>query len=193
MLQEAQRTSAPSATSVSMSTAVCTVMCSDPVTRAPASGWVGPYSVRMAMRPGISCSASSISLRPKSASARSATLKSPDVKADMNSPDAPVDEVSGYRYGVLRVCDRFVGSSATLCFPTRADHADVRNRGDDREHQRYTCRSRQRRGLDIEQLQRRCKQHDGEGTAYEPARSPRRDTCTDVHGRDCSDQERRRQ
>lgn len=34
MLQEAQRTSAPRATRVSMSTAVCTVMCSEPVTRA---------------------------------------------------------------------------------------------------------------------------------------------------------------
>ena len=40
MLQEAQRTSAPSATSVSMSTAVCTVMCSEPAMRAPASGWL---------------------------------------------------------------------------------------------------------------------------------------------------------
>jgi arylamine N-acetyltransferase len=40
MLQEAQRTSAPSSTSVSMSTAVCTVMCSEPVMRAPASGCV---------------------------------------------------------------------------------------------------------------------------------------------------------
>ena len=75
MLQLAQRTRAPSATRVSMSTAVCTVMCSDPVMRAPARGWVAPYSARMAMRPGISCSASSISLRPNSARERSATLK----------------------------------------------------------------------------------------------------------------------
>ncbi len=35
MLQLAQRTCAPSATRVSMSTAVCTVMCSDPAMRAP--------------------------------------------------------------------------------------------------------------------------------------------------------------
>ena len=35
MLQLAQRTCAPSATSVSMSTAVCTVMCSEPAMRAP--------------------------------------------------------------------------------------------------------------------------------------------------------------
>ena len=38
MLHEAQRTSAPSASSVSMSTAVWMVMCSDPVMRAPVSG-----------------------------------------------------------------------------------------------------------------------------------------------------------
>ena len=41
MLQETQRTSAPSATRVSMSTAVWTVMCSEPAIRAPASGWLG--------------------------------------------------------------------------------------------------------------------------------------------------------
>jgi len=35
MLQEAQRTSAPRATRVSISTAVCTVMCSEPMMRAP--------------------------------------------------------------------------------------------------------------------------------------------------------------
>ena len=76
MLQDAQRTSAPSATSVSISTAVCTVMCSEPVMRAPFSGWLCPYSSRIAIRPGISCSARVISLRPKSASEMSATLKS---------------------------------------------------------------------------------------------------------------------
>ena len=42
MLQEAQRTSAPSATSVSMSTAVWMVMCSEPAIRAPASGFESP-------------------------------------------------------------------------------------------------------------------------------------------------------
>ena len=40
MLQETQRTSAPSATRVSISTAVCTVMCSEPAIRAPRSGWL---------------------------------------------------------------------------------------------------------------------------------------------------------
>src|SRR5690606_2388184 len=76
MLQLAQRTSAPRATRVSMSTAVCTVMCSEPEMRAPFSGCTSAYSRRRAIRPGISCSASRISLRPKSARARSATLKS---------------------------------------------------------------------------------------------------------------------
>ena len=44
MLQLAQRTCAPSAVSVSISTAVWIVMCSDPVMRAPASGWASAYS-----------------------------------------------------------------------------------------------------------------------------------------------------
>ena len=42
MLQDAQRTSAPSATRVSMSTAVWMVMCSEPAIRAPASGLLSP-------------------------------------------------------------------------------------------------------------------------------------------------------
>jgi hypothetical protein len=41
----AQRTSAPSATRVSMSTAVWTVMCSEPAMRAPASGLASAYSL----------------------------------------------------------------------------------------------------------------------------------------------------
>ncbi len=69
MLHDAQRTSAPSATRVSIRTAVCTVMWSDPVIRAPASGLRDAYSSRVFIRPGISCSARVISLRPKSASA----------------------------------------------------------------------------------------------------------------------------
>src|SRR6476659_1976345 len=76
MLQDAHRTSAPRATSVSMSTAVCTVMCSEPEIRAPLSGSTSAFSRRSAISPGISCSASRISLRPNSASDRSATLKS---------------------------------------------------------------------------------------------------------------------
>ena len=76
MLQEAQRTSAPSATRVSIRTAVWTVMWSEPVIRAPASGCAAAYSSRVRISPGISCSARVISLRPNSASPRSATLKS---------------------------------------------------------------------------------------------------------------------
>ena len=68
MLQETQRTSAPSATRVSIRTAVCTVMCSEPAMRAPSSGCCAPNSSRSAIRPGISCSARRISLRPNSAS-----------------------------------------------------------------------------------------------------------------------------
>jgi hypothetical protein len=74
MLHDAQRTSAPSDTRVSISTAVCTVMCSEPEMRAPLSGCTSAYSRRRAINPGISCSASRISLRPNSASERSATL-----------------------------------------------------------------------------------------------------------------------
>ena len=76
MLHDAQRTFAPSATSVSIRTAVWIVMCSEPVMRAPRSGCDSPNSRRVAIRPGISCSASWISLRPNAASPRSATLKS---------------------------------------------------------------------------------------------------------------------
>src|SRR3981081_2826376 len=79
MLQLHQRTSAPSAVSVSISTAVWIVICSEPVIRAPFSGWASAYSPRIDIRPGISCSASVISLRPNSARDRSATLKSVSV------------------------------------------------------------------------------------------------------------------
>ena len=40
MLQVAQRTSAPRATRVSISTAVWIVMCSEPAMRAPLRGWL---------------------------------------------------------------------------------------------------------------------------------------------------------
>ena len=73
MLQEAQRTSAPSACSVSISTAVWMVMWSEPAMRAPRSGCSGPYSSRVAIRPGISVSAMAISFRPQSARPMSLT------------------------------------------------------------------------------------------------------------------------
>src|SRR5215475_8493099 len=74
MLHETQRTSAPSSASVSMRTAVWMVMCRLPMIRVFASGLLAAYSRRIDISPGISCSAKFISLRPKSASDRSATL-----------------------------------------------------------------------------------------------------------------------
>jgi hypothetical protein len=74
MLHEAQRMSAPSSARVSISTAVWIVMCSEPAMRAPLSGFDPPNSARSAMSPGISVSAISISLRPKSASPMSLTV-----------------------------------------------------------------------------------------------------------------------
>eukprot|EP00900_Chrysochromulina_parva_P002123 jgi/Chrpa1/11911/Chrysochromulina_OHIO_Genome00017981-RA len=74
MLHETQRTSAPRASRVSMSTPVWIVMWSEPMMRTPASGCDGPNSFRDAIRPGISNSARSYSLRPKSESDMSATL-----------------------------------------------------------------------------------------------------------------------
>ena len=76
MLHDTQRTSAPSDTSVSMRTAVWTVMCSEPAMRAPCRGRASAYSRRSSIRPGISCSASRISLRPNSWRSMSATAKS---------------------------------------------------------------------------------------------------------------------
>mmetsp|Transcript_8841 Transcript_8841/g.22742 ORF Transcript_8841/g.22742 Transcript_8841/m.22742 type:complete len:216 (+) Transcript_8841:860-1507(+) len=74
MLHEHQRTLAPSALSVSMSTAVWMVMCSDPEMLTPLSGCAGPNSFLHCMSPGHSTSAISISTRPKSACAMSFTL-----------------------------------------------------------------------------------------------------------------------
>jgi hypothetical protein len=51
MLQLHQRTSAPSACRVSMSTAVWMVMCREPAIRAPFKAC--PYSSRTAISPGI--------------------------------------------------------------------------------------------------------------------------------------------
>ena len=86
MLQDTQRTSAPRLTRVSISTAVCTVMCSEPATRAPCRGRASAYSRRSSIRPGISCSASRISLRPNSASDRSATAKSMPLRSWKRRP-----------------------------------------------------------------------------------------------------------
>ena len=48
----------------------------DPEIRAPARGLLSRFSFRIAIKPGISCSARIISLRPNGASDRSATRKS---------------------------------------------------------------------------------------------------------------------
>src|ERR1700674_4977548 len=82
MLHDAQRTSAPSAASVSISTAVWIVMWSEPAMRAPRNGWVGPNSSRVAIKPGISVSAMAISLRPQEASPRSFTTWSGEAVLD---------------------------------------------------------------------------------------------------------------
>ena len=67
LTQEDQVTSAPRAVRVSIKTAVWMVMCKHPAMRAPLRGFEAAYFCLMYMRPGISCSAISISLRPKAA------------------------------------------------------------------------------------------------------------------------------
>src|SRR5580700_2824611 len=109
MLQLTHRTSAPRATSVSISTAVWMVMWSDPAMRDPRRGFDAPNSARMAMRPGISCSARVISARPKSASARSATLKL-KVSEVMVLPrvrdfQAPTSVAHAYKYRIASHAD----------------------------------------------------------------------------------------
>mmetsp|Transcript_102887 Transcript_102887/g.296255 ORF Transcript_102887/g.296255 Transcript_102887/m.296255 type:complete len:254 (-) Transcript_102887:48-809(-) len=76
MLQEHQRTLAPKAAKVSMSTPVWMVMCREPLMFRPLKGWLGPYSFRAAMSPGISCSAKVSSFRPNSAKPMSFTFES---------------------------------------------------------------------------------------------------------------------
>merc|ERR1719189_1832308 len=76
MLQEHQRTLAPSAAKVSMSTPVWMVMCREPLMLRPLKGCEGPYSFRAAIKPGISCSARVSSLRPNSAKPMSFTRES---------------------------------------------------------------------------------------------------------------------
>merc|ERR1719201_1047549 len=73
MLHEHQRMSPPRTSSVSASTPVWMVMCSEPMILTPLSGCAGENSLRADIRPGIS-----YSLRPKSERDMSATLKSPE-------------------------------------------------------------------------------------------------------------------
>src|SRR5690606_33655833 len=74
MLQLDQRTSAPRATRVSMSTPVWMVMWMQPRILAPLSGWAAAYLRRRPISAGISDSAMVSSLRPQSAREMSATL-----------------------------------------------------------------------------------------------------------------------
>merc|ERR1719215_334986 len=76
ILQEHQRTLAPKAAKVSMSTPVWIVMCNEPLMFRPLKGCFGPYSFLAAINPGISCSAKVNSLRPNSAKPMSFTLES---------------------------------------------------------------------------------------------------------------------
>lgn len=50
------------------------LMCRQPAILAPFNGWSSLYLILVAIKPGISCSASSISLLPKAARLMSATL-----------------------------------------------------------------------------------------------------------------------
>ena len=73
--QEDQVTSAPRAVRVSIKTAVWMVMCKHPAIRAPLRGLEAECFCLMYIRPGISCSAISISLRPKAAREMSVEIK----------------------------------------------------------------------------------------------------------------------
>merc|ERR1719444_298966 len=86
ILQEHQRTLAPKAAKVSISTPVWMVIWSEPLMLRPLKGCEGPYSLRAAMRPGISCSAKVSSFRPNSAKPMSFTLESDIVRKKNNSP-----------------------------------------------------------------------------------------------------------
>ena len=111
MLQDAQRTCAPKSTRVSISTAVCTVMCSDPVMRAPASGRASMCCARRAISPGISVSASSIWSRPAAAKLRSATSKS-SIRLDawlMGSPRSWSDSLPPQARNAFSSSSRGIG------------------------------------------------------------------------------------
>lgn len=79
MLHEHHLTLAPKLWRVSIKTAVWMVIWREPEILDPFNGWDGPNSLRMAMRPGISTSASSISFLPQAASEISLTFDSNDI------------------------------------------------------------------------------------------------------------------
>src|SRR5688572_28763516 len=109
-----------------MRTAVCTVMCSEPMIFAPASGCLPLYSFRSAIRPGISCSASLISFRPYSASDRSFTLKGSRSLETAKRSTELVSEVAGKSATLVilfescaGVCACSGGQSKSCCFGFR--------------------------------------------------------------------------
>ena len=69
-----------------MRIAVSTVMWSEPMIRAPFSGFFGPYLARVCMSPGISGSSVSMSFRPRSASLMSLTLYFMAVACSLSNP-----------------------------------------------------------------------------------------------------------
>ena len=95
-----------------MRTAVCTVMCSEPMIRAPARGFDERCFSRIDMRPGISCSASSISLRPKATVSgdRSATLNGRS--ENRGSPVFMKVSVVGLAVAVLTAISRVVSEGS---------------------------------------------------------------------------------
>src|SRR5947199_7398058 len=91
-------------------------MCSEPIIRRPFNGCWLAYSARTAINPGISCSASRISLRPHSASDRSLTLNSSAVDAFLFFPLLLLGpftggllniRVIGFLFGRVRTADHF--------------------------------------------------------------------------------------
>merc|ERR1719387_1566439 len=96
ILQEHQRTLAPKAARVSMSTPVWMVMCKEPLMSNPLKGCAGPNSLRAAMSPGISISAKVSSLRPNSAKPMSFTLESAMACYDTDE-ELPDDQNAHFR------------------------------------------------------------------------------------------------
>src|SRR5690606_7119481 len=81
-------------------------------------GFFGPNSARVAISPGISCSARRISLRPNSASERSATLKSKAMRLN-SSPEGcalslRVREVDGHRQRDRVMISEILGGPAAV-------------------------------------------------------------------------------
>ena len=113
MLQLAHRTRAPRSCRVSISTAVCTVMCNDPAIRAPRSGFSAAYRSRRAINPGISFSASAISLRPNAANPGSATRQSPPPALPRRFVPRPA---GGRRTALFALADLLIDSPSPARF-----------------------------------------------------------------------------